>query len=242
MNFVVDIGNTNTKIAVIDENKVVARECATRMTEDLLDEIFDKFRFIDKAIVSATGEEGDRVFDMVRGRVERTVRMTSTTPVPLRNGYGTPSTLGTDRLAAAVGAQILYGRRNMLIVDFGTAITVDLVIDGEFRGGNISPGAGIRFRALHDCTSHLPLCGLTDEEVEYGTTTKTAIEQGVMRGIEYEIEGYIAAFGSRYENLCTIFTGGDAIFFAKRIKNTIFASQDLIFVGLNGILEYNVEN
>ena len=230
-----------TKIAVNDGNEIVFRESVECADEKTLDAIMERFPLIDKAIVSSTGASGDAVFAMVGRRVKYALRLSHSTPVPLQNGYSTPETLGADRLAAAVGAQILYGRRNMLIVDFGTAITVDLVTDGVFRGGNISPGVGARFRALHDYTSTLPLCSPTDERPELGTSTLTAIEQGVMRGIEHEIEGYIADFGGRYENLCTIFTGGDAIFFVKRIKNTIFASRDLIFIGLNGILEYNAE-
>ena len=241
MNLLIDIGNTATKIAVSENNEIVARETFPHLTEERLDSIFDANKLIDKAIVAATGADGDRVSAMVARRADYALQLRPTTPMPVRNGYETPETLGVDRLAAAVGAQILYGRRNMLIVDFGTAITVDLVTDGVFRGGNISLGAGARFRALHEYTSKLPLCGPTDERREFGTSTRSAVEQGVMTGIAHEIEGYMAYFGARYENLCTIFTGGDAIFFDKRIKNTIFASRDLIFIGLDAILEYNAK-
>ena len=241
MNLLIDIGNTATKIAVSENNEIVARETFPHLTEERLDSIFDANKLIDKAIVAATGADGDRVSAMVARRADYALQLRPTTPMPVRNGYETPETLGVDRLAAAVGAQILYGRRNMLIVDFGTAITVDLVTDGVFRGGNISPGAGARFRALHEYTSKLPLCGPTDECREFGTSTRSAVEQGVMTGIAHEIEGYLASFGARYENLCTIFTGGDANFFVKRIKNTIFASRDLIFIGLDAILEYNAK-
>lgn len=241
MNLLIDIGNTAAKIAVSENNEIVFRETVSQVTNEILDRLLSDNPLIDKAIVASTGRDGDRVFGMVSGRVGYALRLEATTPVPIANGYGSPETLGVDRLAAAVGAQSLYGRRNMLIVDFGTAVTVDLVTDGVFRGGNISLGVGARFRALHEYTSSLPLCGPTDEEQEFGTTTRTAVEQGVMTGLAYEIEGYIADFGARYENLCTIFTGGDAIFFVKRIKNTIFANRDLTLVGLNGILEYNAK-
>lgn len=241
MNFLIDIGNTATKIAVSNKNEIVQRETVPQLTEELLDRIFSSNPLIDKAIVSSTGGDGDHAFGMVSRRVGYALRLLPSTLMPIRNGYESPGTLGVDRLAAAVGAQMLYGSRNMLIVDFGTAITVDLVTDGVFRGGNISPGAGARFRALHEYTSSLPLCAPTDEVLEFGTATRSAVEQGVMTGIAHEIEGYIADFGARYENLCTIFTGGDAIFFVKRIKNTIFANRDLMFVGLNAILEYNAE-
>ena len=66
-----------------------------------------------------------------------------------------------------------------------------------------------------------------------------AIRQGVMNGIAFEIEGYIARLFPEIDALSIIFTGGDAKFFVKRIKNTIFAHCDLVFLGLNRILEYN---
>ena len=241
MNLIVDIGNTAAKIAVIDENEIVARRISERLTDADFDELFERYKLIDKAIVSSSGSCGDEVAAMLERRADYVLKLDAETPIPLRNGYATPETLGPDRIAAAVGAQKIYGRRNMMIVDFGTAITVDLVIDGEFKGGNISPGLSIRFRALHEYTAKLPLCAPTSERLDFGTTTRTAIEQGVMTGVEHEIGGYIAEFEKKYENLCIIFTGGDAIFFDKRIKNTIFASRELNFFGLNEILEYNVD-
>ena len=162
--------------------------------------------------------------------------------VPIRNGYDTPETLGADRLAAAVGAALVAEGRDALVVDFGTAITVDYVSgDGTYRGGAISPGMGMRFQALHRYTARLPLCRETAEERLYGTTTTSCIEQGVMNGIAFEIEGYIARFRRENADICIIFTGGAAKNFAKRIKNAIFADCELVFLGLNRILEFNAE-
>lgn len=239
MNFIADVGNSSTKIAVIEENKILAREEYEHPTDSDFDALFARFPLIDKAIVSSSGADGERVFSMVEGRVNYILRMTPSTPVPLRNEYSTPETLGTDRLAAAVGAKMLYGADNMLIVDFGTAITYDLVVDGAFVGGNISLGLYGRLRALHEYTSSLPHCLPTDEKLLCGNSTRTAVEQGVMSGIEYETEGYIEKLSKKYVNLCIIFTGGDSKYFVKRIKNTIFANRDLTLFGLHGILEYN---
>ena len=133
----------------------------------------------------------------------------------------------------------VMGCRDCLVVDFGTAITIDLVEGGIYRGGNISPGVRTRFRALHDYTGRLPECSPTDEEREYGSTTSQAIEQGVMQGITYEVEGYISNFLARNVKISLIFKGGDAKYFVKRIKNAIFANCELVICGLNRILEYN---
>ena len=99
----------------------------------------------------------------------------------------------------------------------------------------------MRFRALHDYTKRLPKCEPTDENLELGRTTSQAIEQGVMQGITHEIEGYIEAFSKKKGEKCIIFTGGDAKYFVKRIKNTIFADCEPVVFGLNRILNYNAE-
>ena len=128
----------------------------------------------------------------------------------------------------------------VLIVDFGTAVTIDLVTaDNTFRGGCISPGMKTRFRALHDYTACLPLCGPTESGELQGLTTEEAIRLGVMNSLTFEIEGYMARMEKKIDDLCVIFTGGDAKYFAKRIKNTIFANCNLVFCGLDRILEYN---
>ncbi len=240
MNLIIDVGNTATKIAVMDSNKVVFRERVGHLTVERLCALLEEYESIDKAIMASTGRCDECVCDLLRAKMACFLEFTPSTEIPLKNGYGTPETLGADRLAAAVGAQAMYGNRNMLIVDFGTAITFDLVSDGVFRGGNISLGVGARFRALHEFTAKLPLCEPTDECSEFGRSTREAVEQGVMRGVEYETEGYIAKFCEKYDDLCIIFTGGDAKFFVNRIKNAIFASCDLTLLGLNRILEYNV--
>ena len=96
-----------------------------------------------------------------------------------------------------------------------------------------------RFRALHDYTAKLPLCGPTEDERLQGLTTEEAVRLGVMNSLTFEIEGYIARMREKIDDLCVIFTGGDAKYFAKRIKNTIFANCNLVFCGLDRILEYN---
>ena len=135
----------------------------------------------------------------------------------------------------------LYPGRNTLIVDVGTAVTLDFVsAEGVFLGGCISPGMSMRFRALHEYTAALPFCDASAVEPRLvGRTTEEAIRFGVMNSLAFEIEGYIARMEAQFEDLCVIFTGGDTKFFAKRIKNTIFANCNLVFCGLNRILEYN---
>ncbi len=198
-------------------------------------------RQVGRAVVGSTRGDAAAVADTLRGWGIDTLLFTPDTPVPLGSDYLTPETLGRDRLAAAVGADTLYPGRTVLIVDFGTAVTFDVVSGSRFRGGFISPGLRTRFRALHDYTASLPSLDPADGPLPLGRTTEESIQQGVELGLLYEIEGHIARMRRKFDDLLVIFTGGDAKRFVKRIKNTIFADRDLVFVGLNRILEYHVQ-
>lgn len=239
MNLVVDIGNTLLKLAVFDGGRLVAQQCVGELREETFAGLLGGARAA-RAVVASTRGEAPAIVEAVRRHTDYLLEFTPATPVPIGNAYLTPATLGRDRLAAAVGAATLYPRRNALIVDFGTAVTLDFVsADGVFRGGCISPGMAMRFRALHEYTAALPLCDATDSAELLGRTTDEAVRLGVMNSLAFEIEGYIARMQDEIEDLCVIFTGGDTNFFAKRIKNTIFANCNLVFWGLNRILEYN---
>lgn len=239
MNLIVDIGNTLVKLAVFDGGRIVAQRCVERLHPSMLGELLEGRRAA-KAVVASTRGEADDVIETVRPYADYLLEFTSQTPVPVANAYHTPETLGRDRLAAAVGATVLFPGRNVLIVDFGTAVTIDLVTaDATYRGGCISPGVQLRFGALHDHTAALPLCRPSDEEGLQGLTTEEAVTRGVMNSVAFEIEGYIRRLEAQIDGLCVIFTGGDAKYFVKRIKNTIFASCNLVYCGLERILEYN---
>ena len=242
MNLIVDIGNSRAKLAIIDGKDTVYQHVFEDITADVVMDIVGRYPAIDKAIVASTRANAEAVAKILKESIGNTLVFDpATTPIPLGNSYHTPHRLGADRLAAAVGVATLYPNRDAMIVDFGTAITIDYVIGATFCGGNISPGVTTRFRALADYTASLPLCSPTEEVLEYGRTTHEAIEQGVMRGVEQEISGYAERFFIKNERNCIIFTGGDAKYFVKRIKNAIFADCEPVIFGLNRILEYNAE-
>jgi len=242
MNLIVDIGNTRIKCAIFSSGELIKRYELSELDEEWVGRVVGEYPAITRAIVATTRNDLEDVVAMLERCVEYVVGFRSgITPIPLGNHYQTPLTLGADRLAAAVGGAILFPDCDLLIVDFGTAITIDYVEDGCFKGGNISPGVTTRFRALADYTARLPLCSPTDDVLEYGRTTREAIEQGVMRGIENEIRGYIDGFSKKNTKKSIIFTGGDAKYFVMQIKNTIFADCEPLIYGLNAILEYNAK-
>ncbi len=166
--------------------------------------------------------------------------MDGNTPLPIQNLYSTPQTLGTDRISSAIGAYYETGCNNaVLCIDSGTALTYDIInAQGQYLGGNISPGMNMRFKSLNAFTSRLPLVGPSNERTDIGISTETAIRNGVMNGISYEIQGYISHFRKIYPDLKVFFTGGDAENFVDKSKNYIFADRNLVLKGLNIILNH----
>ena len=147
----------------------------------------------------------------------------------LLKSYDIPSWITPDRAASIVASRYLFKGRGCTIFDFGTTLTVDFLDkDGNFKGGNISPGCKTRFKALNRYTKSLPLLDAPDEICEEGVDISSSISSGVISGIMFEIEGYI----SRNPQNITVFTGGDAIYFAKRMKNCIFVVCNLVLMGL----------
>ena len=242
MNLAIDIGNTLSKAAVIDNGQVVDIFKSPTFTPAYLEKIFKRYPALDRGILISTRSEEGELVSYLCGKLRQFIRFDHTVPIPIKNDYATPETLGRDRLAAAVGAAALYPGEASLVVDFGTAITVDFVTaEGEFKGGNISPGASMRFRALHEFTGKLPLLDLSEDIDLLGNSTKSAIEGGVIHGVIHEIEGYIVRLSKTEGQFRIIFTGGDGNYFGKRLKYPIFASQDLVLFGLNRILEHNAD-
>ncbi|MFI3281660.1 MAG: type III pantothenate kinase [Rikenellaceae bacterium] len=238
MNLVIDIGNTLAKAAVVDRSTIVERYSAEELQELPLRQIVEEYE-VRRSILSTTRGCGVESAWYVRDIVGHCMLFDSTVATPLKVEYAS-DTLGRDRLAAAVGAHTIYGGAELMIVDFGTAITIDFVSsDGVFKGGFISPGVNARLRSLHDYTATLPLCQASREVSGVAKTTNDAIVGGVINGITYEIEGYINAKKEEKCKFFVIFSGGDSNFFDKRIKNAIFADRDTLFRGLDTILDYN---
>ncbi len=162
------------------------------------------------------------------------------TPIPLRNSYKTPSTLGLDRIALSVGAWTEFTNRNLLIIDAGTCITYDFVTEnGEYLGGGISPGLQLRLNSLHNSTANLPLVALKDNPPLIGTSTEDSILSGIVHGTLAEVSGIIDRYQSKFKDIHVIFSGGDVKFFESRLKGRIFALPYLVLKGLYSIFSYN---
>jgi len=229
-------------MAIFSKNELVASLNPLDLSLDELKDLSNRFPDIGKVILSSVSSLDPVFQDFLKKTFPYYLELNHQTPVPIRNNYLTPETLGLDRLAAAVGAQVLFPDQDLLVIDAGTAITFDLVEkNGTFAGGNISPGLQSRFRALHEFTDRLPLVEATDLCPEIGLSTEDAIRAGVIQGMIFEIDGMIGAMKKKLPEIQPILTGGDALFFERRLKSPIFVKFEITLIGLNRILEYNVE-
>lgn len=239
MNLTIDQGNTAVKVGLFDGDKLVQCKRYSSLSVADLEQLFAEYP-VKAAIVSSVGNLTKLPIDALERMAPKFVRLSSETPIPLVNKYGTPKTLGVDRLASCVGANALLPETNLLVVDMGTCITIDVVTAaGEFLGGNISPGMAMRFKALNQFTNALPLVEPTGSVPLYGNNTHDAILAGVVQAITFELEGYLRNLMPLYPNLSLYLTGGDAFFFEKRLKSSIFVNPNLLLVGLNRILQLN---
>ncbi|WP_136465912.1 type III pantothenate kinase [Flagellimonas onchidii] len=240
MNLVIDIGNTLIKYAVFENGKMLFDQSSeSRLFLSKVKELFELYPKIDYAIISSVGPLENRERDIVSLFCKVHV-LSGDSKIPFKNSYATPNTLGMDRIALATSAFYQNPRGNTMVIDAGTCITYDMINNtGEYVGGAISPGVRMRYRAMHDQTAKLPI--LSPEEILdfIGNSTQTSIHSGVMNGILQEMDGIIDQYKTRFQHLTVILTGGDSHFFAKRLKNTIFANSKFLLEGLNYLLEYN---
>jgi type III pantothenate kinase len=157
-----------------------------------------------------------------------------TTPV------GKPETIGADRLALMAAAVHYFPNKNSLVIGLGSCITYNFINQyHEFLGGSISPGMEMRFKAMNEHTALLPLVQKDWNFPIIGYDTKTNLQSGVIAGITYEISGYIDFYANSYSNFNVVLTGGDAGYFARQLKNKIFADLNFLFKGLYALSETN---
>ena len=242
MELTIDIGNTCAKLVAFDKNDIVEAWHIEHDEPSRLSEFCRKYNFT-KGVWSSVIKLSDEFKETIDKLPFSLLQLQSgITPVPVIIGYDTPLTLGSDRLAAVVGAYSLHRGNDILVIDVGTCITIDFVnAAGEYLGGNISPGPKMRFKALKTFTSALPMVKRVGPTPQLGTTTETAIRSGVMNGIRHELEGYIDEFKSKYPNLLVYLTGGFHIDLHNSEKMRTFADNYLVPRGLNAILRYNEE-
>ena len=237
MNLVIDYGNSAAKVGIFDHQNLM--EKITFATPDDLRN-FLKTSVAENVLVSSVKEDANLVLTWAV-QAKNKFRLDYNFPLPITNHYGTPQTLGVDRLAGVCGAREIFPMQHCLVIDAGTCITYDFIDkDGVFLGGGISPGLSMRFKAVHNFTAKLPLVSAKAEVPLIGNSTESCIQSGVVNGVLEEIEGIIRQYQQKFEGLRVILCGGDARFFENKVKGSIFAVPELVLSGLNSILIHNV--
>ena len=248
MNLCIDQGNSRTKVALMtDEGKIIKDFIYKQFSSADVERLFELYDISDSIISSVVNIEA-AVVNALHRHSQHFVLFDHNTPVPIINRYETPQTLGQDRLAAAVGAKSLCPNENLLIIDVGSAITYDFVTEqGEYLGGNIAPGLKMRFTMLHRMTKKLPQVDADENELIplFGKNTRDAIAAGVVRGVAYEVKGYMRTLQEKTPHFRTFLTGGHAPYVLKNVRSSrneqreMRHEKNLVLIGLNEILVFN---
>ena len=238
-----DVGNTRIKSAVFESNKLI--ELLVFENSELQKKIIlflKKYPSIHKMVVASVGKLDKKDLDFLPNTLS-VEWINSNYAFPFINKYATPTTLGVDRMILASGAVLQFPNQNRLVIDAGTCITYDFINDkDEYWGGAISAGLQMRYNALNNFTSKLPLLTPKYPQDFIGNSTQESLHSGVVNGILYEIEGFINQYQKQYSKFTIILTGGDAVFLAKRLKNTIFANSNFLLESLNHTYQYKIKN
>lgn len=240
MNLIIDIGNSLTKLACFEDNKIIELSQQSRLEKKNIYELVARYNSMNSLIISSVQHIANDDYQEIFRQFNKTIFLNSDTELPIENLYQSKKTLGYDRIAAVVGANSIFPNQNILVIDAGTAITFDFINSkSQYIGGNISPGLNMRFRALNNFTGKLPLLSAKENFNLIGNSTEEAIISGVQNGMIFEIKSYIYKLKKKYSDIKVILTGGDSFFFEKSLKNLIFAESNLVLIGLNKILDFN---
>lgn len=237
MNLTIDQGNTATKLALWDGTEMVRSAIRIHFTARDVAAIWPEID-IDAAIYCTVSRRPPTMMRALERRARHVIEFSVDTPMPLTVDYRTPTTLGLDRLAAAVGAHTLCPNRELLVVDLGTAITYDRVsADARYLGGNIAPGIFMRLKALNHYTARLPLVDPAGGPVPiWGDDTISALRAGAVRGVVAELEYYHNRMDADSR---VVITGGGAEPIRPLLSFDVLTDPNLVPLGLNRIISYN---
>ena len=238
-----DFGNTRLKCAVFQNSLIREIIVLEDDSIDTLKKLIEKYH-PKKTILSSVIEHNIEI-ERILSNTSAFQKISHTTKLPFTTPVGKPETIGADRIALSVAAVYFYPKKNNLVIGLGSCITYNFINKyNQFMGGSISPGMEMRFKSLQTFTAKLPLVVPDSLDAAWnfpliGYDTKTNILSGVLLGMAKEMDGIIEMYAQKFSNFNVLLTGGDAAYFARHLKNKIFADPDLIFKGLYAISEYN---
>ena len=240
MNLCIDRGNTRTKIAVFHQNDLIFEHAAKTVSIYQLKRWASQYAV--KNVMFSSVKDYPVTWESFFRGFNNSIILSPETNLPFVNAYSTPHTLGMDRIALICAAGSLFPKKPVLVIGAGTCITLNFINEeGVFLGGSIHPGLQMRFWAMHTYTKKLPLIPFQQENPLIGNSTQTSMLSGVVNGAVHEIDGMIDEYKVKNPKLAVIISGGDAQIFESKLKNKIFAIPNCVLLGLNQILNYNVQ-
>lgn len=252
-----DVGNSKITLGVFKDNKLLGKgDLDTVNTKSVDDYAIDLVEFFLNAKLDCV-EVSDVIIASVVPSLNNVIKKAlckflgdgikiyiigqAGLKLNILNKTSKPEEVGHDRLINAIAGYNSYGG-NLILVDFGTALTFDIVNDkGNYIGGIIFPGINISLKSLHENTAKLPLINFRKQTKVIGKKTTEAINSGIYFGYKSLISGVIAQIEQEYgSNMTKIFTGGHAALFKNMIKEIDGSYEpNLTLNGLNLVFKYN---
>jgi type III pantothenate kinase len=248
----IDVGNTNTVFALFVDGTIIGSWRSVTQAERTSDEyaVFLRTLIQEKNIqlqgVKATiigsvvPEANFNLTKFCREHIKCEPLMVGSPQVEtgIKILLDRPEEIGADRIINAVGGALAY-KPPLLIIDFGTATTFDVVdADGNYVGGAIAPGINLSLQALHMAAAKLPRIGIAPTQKVIAKNTNDAIRSGIYWGYTGLIEGMIQRIKSEFGKPMTIIaTGGLASMFIDVVKSIDHLNDDLTLHGLYEIYE-----
>lgn len=241
INLTVDIGNSKTKCSVWDGYTLLFHDVLSNSASasKTLGDLVKQFG-IQSVVIANVGNQNDFIKNSLDSIPKENVYNFSFASVKdFRINYS--ETLGVDRLASFIGAIEMFPSTPLLIVDSGTALTIDIVnSQNEFCGGNISLGLYSRISALHEKTARLPLVKVISPTGYFGKNTEEAILDGAINGIIGEILLCVNKAKELYNIQKVVLTGGEAKFLLPLLKKEnidCVYDEYLVPRGLNSFMQ-----
>ncbi len=248
----VDIGNSSISIGLFSEATLVDYFCLPvdlrKPPEEYRDLLVELFNTKGIALCSIDEMAIASVVEQLSSTLQQVSRLLwgadplviSYQDIPeLKIRYRRPETVGIDRLLAALAAYRIYGAP-LIVVDIGTAVTVDVLsAEGEFLGGIIAPGPRICAEALAEKTSLLPQVELQPPSELIGRSTEEAIKSGVVYGTTELVDGLVRRIREQIgEPAEVVATGGLADLISPESKTIKIVDLHLVFKGIQMTYNY----
>ena len=246
----VDIGNSSTSVALIDNTLTQCIKKNNFPTSEIKDHIYNIFTDYKNylktpykikicSVVSNLAEDIANLIDPIP-QINTISLITYKGSLPFKINYTPKKNLGNDRIADALFAAYFYPGKDIVIIDAGTAVTIDLLTNDKiFQGGVIYPGIDLQFISLAEHTSKLPkLKEKKINDFKIPNSTEDAIKTGIHFSIAGGIEKYIKQIKQQFPNIEILASGGNWPTISKFVNLNVEYIADLTLLGISLYEEY----